>query len=1002
MIPPLHPPDDTARLAEIVRGMTEACFAVDADWRFTFVNDRMEKLLGRSRHQMVGHSLWEVFPKVVNTPLGETYRRVMAERVPLTLEAFSPTAERWVEARVFPSGDGLAAFLLDVHERKLLELKSAAQKEELQLILDAVPALVFYKDRESRYVRVNRALAELVGKSPEDFAGKTDVERGVPHAEDYRQDDLRVMTSGEPIRQKEEPLQTPAGLRCLLTDKMPYRDERGEIVGIIGFALDITERKQAEERLRASLKDNVDLRAALDEHAIVAATDAQGRITFVNDKFCSISKYSREELLGQDHRIINSGHHSKEFIQALWTTIRAGHVWHGEIKNRAKDGTFYWVNTTIVPFLDEAGNVRQYVAIRADITARKQVEEALEDNRRFLSDVIERSGSLIFVKSPDGRYQLVNKRWEELTGRSRDEALGQNDEEIFSIEDGKRLRAVDVAVMASGQSQTVEEKVTVDGRVRAFLSVKFPLRDLAGNVTGLCGMAAEITERLEAEQKLREQAALLDNARDAILVRDLEHRVTYWNKSAERLYGWTAQEVMGRSTEDLLYHDPSVFRKACATVLAEGEWVGEIEQVTKDDRSLMVEGHWTLVRDDEGKPKAVLAINTDLTERKKLERQFLRAQRMEGIGTLAGGIAHDLNNVLGPILMSIELLKLSYRDQSSQEMLAIIESSARRGSDMVRQVLSFARGVEGERLEVQVKHLVRDMEKIAYDTFPKNIQVRSIVPHDLWTVPGDPTQLHQVLLNLCVNARDALPNGGKLMISAENLMLDETYATVAAEARPGPYVVLQVEDSGTGMPPEIIDKIFDPFFTTKALGKGTGLGLSTTIAIVKSHGGFIRVYSELDKGTRFRVYLPAQTESSAEERAAVASQLPRGNGELILVVDDEASVRHVTAQTLSAFGYRVIVAVDGAEAVALFARQGEEIALVLTDMMMPVMDGPATIQVLKKMRPNVLIIAASGLAANGHAAKASNLGVKHFLPKPYTADTLLKALRAALTETAKA
>ena len=379
----------------------------------------------------------------------------------------------------------------------------------------------------------------------------------------------------------------------------------------------------------------------------------------------------------------------------------------------------------------------------------------------------------------------------------------------------------------------------------------------------------------------------------------------------------------------------------------------------------------------------------------KIEAQFLRAQRMENIGTLAGGIAHDLNNVLSPIMMSLDVLKMKFPDPASLNLLDILSTSAQHGANMVRQVLSFARGVEGQRMEVQIKHLVGDIEKFANDTFLKNVQVRTIIPHDLWTVLGDPTQLHQVLLNLCVNARDAMPNGGKLTVSAENLTLDAHYAGMNLEARPGSYVLIQVEDSGTGMPPGVVEKIFDPFFTTKELGKGTGLGLSTSLAIVKSHGGFFQVYSEMGKGTKFRVYFPAQTEASAETAAEIAAELPRGNGELILVVDDEPSVRLITQQTLQAFGYRVILASDGAEAVAAYARQGSEIAAVLTDMMMPVMDGPATIQVLRKLNPAVRIIAASGLSSSGHTA---GLGVKHFLPKPYTAGTLLTALKQIIEE----
>jgi PAS domain S-box-containing protein len=498
--------------------------------------------------------------------------------------------------------------------------------------------------------------------------------------------------------------------------------------------------------------------------------------------------------------------------------------------------------------------------------------------------------------------------------------------------------------------------------------------------------------------RLAEQASLLDKAQDAIVVRDLSHRITYWNKSAERLYGWTASEALGMVARDL-QTDPAAFDEAMRRVLEHGDWVGELWQVSKDGRPLTVESRWTLVRDEAGRARSVLVINTDITERRNLEQQFLRAQRLESIGTLAGGMAHDLNNVLTPIMVAVGILSDNEQDPERREILATLEASARRGADMVQQVLSFARGVEGRRVQVQVDTVVRDVERIVNDTFLKNIDMRTKVAGDLWAVSGDPIQLHQVLLNLCVNARDAMPGGGRLAVSAENVTLDAAFASANIDAKPGPHVRLEVSDSGAGVPADIIDRIFEPFFTTKDVSKGTGLGLSTSLAIVKSHGGFIQVESAPGRGATFRVYLPAQVATAAAPAPAAAAELPRGHGELILVVDDEAPVRQVTRRMLEAFGYRVLLAEDGAEAVNLFSQRKDEVAAVITDMMMPVMDGPATIRALRVMCPDVRIIAASGLHGRGNDAHASSIAsVKHFLPKPYTAGELLTALKVVLSE----
>jgi nitrogen-specific signal transduction histidine kinase/CheY-like chemotaxis protein len=389
----------------------------------------------------------------------------------------------------------------------------------------------------------------------------------------------------------------------------------------------------------------------------------------------------------------------------------------------------------------------------------------------------------------------------------------------------------------------------------------------------------------------------------------------------------------------------------------------------------------------------------DLSERKKLEQQFLRAQRVESIGTLAGGVAHDLNNILAPIMLSVGLLKSEFDTPKTRAILKTVADSAQRGADIVGQVLSFARGLEGRKTEVQLKLLFKELENIIKDTFPKDIQLRFSVPNDTWTLFGDPTQVHQILLNLCLNARDAMPNGGSLSIKADNHILDEHVVKMHNHAKAGRYVRITVTDSGTGIPPEIIQRIFEPFFTTKEPNKGTGLGLSTVLAIVKSHEGIANVYSEPGHGTTFKVYLPAmQTLTEGQPNQTQQSILPRGNGETILVVDDETSILAITSQTLEHFGYRVLNATDGAQAVAIYAEKKDEIAVVLTDMMMPIMGGTSLVSVLLRINPAIKIVRSSGLSSYGGVSSFPEAGVKHFLTKPYTAETLVKTIRAVLEE----
>jgi len=346
--------------------------------------------------------------------------------------------------------------------------------------------------------------------------------------------------------------------------------------------------------------------------------------------------------------------------------------------------------------------------------------------------------------------------------------------------------------------------------------------------------------------------------------------------------------------------------------------------------------------------------------------------------------------------MSLQWLKQRFTDEQSQRVLDILATSARRGADLVKQVLSFVRGLEGEHIPIQLRHIISEIEKILGETFPKSIEIHTDIPKDLWIVSGDPTQLHQVLMNLCVNARDVMPSSGRLSISAENVFIDENYARMNIGAKVGPHVVITVSDTGTGIPSKIMDRIFEPFFTTKEPGKGTGLGLSMAFGIVKGHGGFIHVYSEVRRGTRLRVYLPAIETVEVKKVEEKKTELPMGHGELILVVDDENSIPEVTKATLETYGYRVITANDGAEAVALYMQNREEIRVVLMDMAMPIMDGPASIRALYKIDPQVKVIAVSGLKESDKPQGVTGRDVCTFLLKPYAAETLLVTLQKVL------
>jgi PAS domain S-box-containing protein len=514
----------------------------------------------------------------------------------------------------------------------------------------------------------------------------------------------------------------------------------------------------------------------------------------------------------------------------------------------------------------------------------------------------------------------------------------------------------------------------------------------------------DITERKATEDREREQAALLDLASDAILVRDLSGNVRFWNKGAERLYGWSAARALGNQMTALFpKQDKPALAAAEQELLARGEWTGELRKHTQSGQEVVVSTRWTLLRNERGEPCSVLIIDTDITEKKKLESQFLRAQRMEGVGTLATGMAHDLNNILAPILMSAGYLRWDITPEEREKAIGRIELSVKRGAEIIQQVLTFGRGIDGERAAVKPADLVEEIAEIVGQTFPKNISLVVTSQPDLWLLMGDRTQIHQVLLNLCVNARDAMPKGGQLTLSVDMTTLTEPMPALPTPAQPGPYIVFEVADTGCGIAPADRERIFDPFFTTKEVGKGTGLGLSTALGIVQSHHGVVLVESELDRGTTFKVFFPASPRAAHKEAAKINPLPPHGAGEVILIVDDEPAIISGMTQMLQRHNYRVCTAINGEKAMDLIERREQRIDVLVTDMMMPAMDGVALIRAVRAVMPELKIIASSGLGTdmggNSRVQELKSLGVASFLAKPYGTEKLLTTLHHLLRST---
>jgi len=746
---------------------------------------------------------------------------------------------------------------------------------------------------------------------------------------------------------------------------------------------DIAQRVAAENRLRSSEQR---YRSLFDQHPdAVYSSDLNGNFQSANQGMERITGYSLAELVTMSCQSLVTIE-CKDATKANFVRAASGQSVNFDHVGIGKSGVPFHVNVTQLPIVVD-GHIVGVYGIAKDITEMTRVTRELEN-------FFDLSAEMMSISGVDGFCRRVNRAFEKVTWFSTREFTSKPFIDFVHPEDQAATLAQVSRLSPELTTVSVENRIrTRSGEYRLFA---WSIRLVPGERI-LHAVAHDVTDRRQKEVQIREQASLLDKAQDAIVVYDLEFRISYWNKSSERLYGWTTNEAVGRDIRDLIYRDHrEAFQTAHAALIASGERMGELKQTSRDGRSILGEARWSLVRTEAGNAYSVLSIITDITEQKKVEAQFLRVQRVESLGTLASGIAHDLNNVLAPILMATGLLRHGNRDESELKILNSMEISARRGSDLVKQILAFARGDEGQQIPTSPAHLFQEMATVIAETFPKSLHCDIRTSHDVWPIVCDPTQLHQVLLNLCLNARDAMPRGGTLSLSAENVVLDESHVSFNHEGGVGPHVMLKISDTGTGIPADIRDKVFDPFFTTKEVGKGTGLGLSTVLTIVRTNRGFLRLSSAVGKGTTFRIYFPAEPANLTVKSPVEIYDYPRGSGEVILVVDDEESVRMVTKRTLEAFGYRPIVANNGAEALVKYVEQQHEIAAVLTDMMMPVMDGPALIRALTNLNPNVLVIAASGLHVAGNGSTQTESGVTEFLPKPYTTEVMLETVARVL------
>jgi PAS domain S-box-containing protein len=740
--------------------------------------------------------------------------------------------------------------------------------------------------------------------------------------------------------------------------------------------------------------------------------DGSGRVVFENAASTDILGWSPGELIGLElHELIHPhgpGHGFDEVEDDCPTqrVLRTGEaVVNVHEHLRRRDGSLVPVEWSARPLVaaDGAAGAGGAVLVFNDATER-------EANARELraANALRRIGSRLTrsvawsVEIPSMAFRLADEAGLVFGDVAASLPTFESLLEVLDVTSLEQFLAAFHDCVDDGVPLDLEIVTSETGqRLRVVGAVE---RDASGNAVRVVGALQDVSDVVAAREALAMRAQVLEHARDAVMVFDAAGVITYWNDAASRVHGRSAEDVLGRSAVTVLGVDPVVHEAAVRAVWRSGEWSGEIIRTRPDGSEVVLECRWTLL--GVALPQvSVLAVETDVTERRLVEDRLVHAQRMESVGTLASGLAHNLNNLLAPIFVAVELLRDETDRSARERLLDTVETSARHGAQILRQVLTYARGAEGPRRRIRVADVVHEVHSIIIDSFPRSIEIDVGIRSDDSLVEVDPGQLQQVILNLCLNARDAMPDGGRLGLEVDTARLDAR----AIENLPGPehgvlapgdFVRLTVSDSGRGIEPAVLQAVFEPFFTTKEAGRGTGLGLPTSLTIVRSYGGTMAVASHPGTGTRFEVYLPVAASGDDTARLDQPS-LRSGQGELVLVVDDELALAGVTARLLERHGYRTITATEGSEGLELLRRSASSVShrvdVVLTDLMMPGVDGLETTRTVRRTFPEVPVVVMSGGGDVDRWPEAKAAGACQLLTKPFTAESLLAAVALALT-----
>ncbi len=887
----------------------------------------------------------------------------------------------------------------EIVERKKIEKALSESEQRYRRIVETAYEGIWTIDRDLRTTFVNRHMAEMLGYAAEEMLGRPLAsflfEDDLPNF----QDRMRKRAQGAKEIFERRFRQKDGTEIWTLVSATPIFDEAGAFQGAFGMHSDVTKLKRIQENLRES-EEKFSKVFRYAPVIMTLTTMNDGMCLDVNDKFCDLSGFTREEVIGK--RAVELGWFSQEDRDQLIERLSVdGHVSGVEMKQLSKDkGQFIFI---YYGQLISISGRSVLLSIVYDVTELRKAQELLQRNEEKYLNLFQDAPLMYVITRNEQDVPFIvdcNKLFLHSVGFSREEVIGKPLADFYSpksraqlLEGGGYARSL-AGEFIMGERQLVTRD---GGLIQTFLYTK-PETDYSGHVTGTRAMFVDITAVRKAEEAQIRLATAIEQSIESVMITDRNGKIQYINPAFEDISGYRKEEVIGRSTRFLKSdrHNSSYYKGPLAAIRNGNPWKGRLVSQRKDGRIFYEDVAISPVRDFSGEIVNFVDVGHDVTENVELQMQLLQAQKMEAIGTLAGGIAHDFNNLLQAVLGYSEfMLQRKKEGEPDYVDLQRIYQAGKRGADLVKSLLTFSRKVETKYVPVNLNQEITQVQDLLSRTIPKTIKIDLHLSGDLESIQADSSQIGQVLMNLGVNAKDAMPDGGTLTIETANIRLDEEYCSAHLEAKPGDYVLLAVSDTGQGMDKETLSHIFEPFYTTKERGKGTGLGLATVYGIVKKHDGHIICYSEPEHGTTFTIYFPSIQMEKDSDTPTDETPIPGGT-ETVLLVDNEEDLRALGTTLLKRFGYKVIMAGNGKEALEIYRMKKDRISLVLLDLMMPEMDGRQCLTEILRIDPNAKVLIASGYSESGQANVAMAGGAKGFVQKPYNMRQLLNTVREIL------